>query len=67
MSIDQFLQTDINIPQETAICATDIKFANKFADLLSLRLITFLVFLCLVYVYARCLDCKDYHWLRYLN
>ena len=53
MSIYRFLQIDITIPQETAICATDIcardiKFAYKFADLLSLHLITFLEFLSLV-------------------
>ena len=48
MSIYRFIQTDITIPQETAISATDIKFAYKFADLLSLHLITFLVFLSLV-------------------
>ena len=43
----------ITIPQEMVICATDIKFAKMFADLLSLHLITFLVFLSLVYVGER--------------
>ena len=33
--IYRFLDIDITIPQETAICA---KFANKFADLLSLHI-----------------------------